>query len=261
VADKMGNILVFSFIALRRTIFLISKKNDAILLKEKPKDTDIITYDKFEEIMRKSEEGQTIYTPIKFNSKEFRKHFKLRMTDKEIGQAVEGLTDTKIKLQGVKIWCEPDKKTKRKKYIKITINDRIAYSSIEKETGEVAPRTKDPQHEFMMTIGLGWGLIFNNDIINRRFGCFPNEFYKLSSSTKCLGRYLKCWKESTLTIGQISDIMDFEEKIDNLSRRKSLIEQKFNELKKIKIIKKWERAKKKGKEKISKETSWHIIMK
>jgi len=237
----------------------LSKRNDATLLREKPKENDIITYEKFETALEKPNSYLQYFTCLKFGSKEIRKDFGIRITDKDIQQAVSELMNTKIELKGIKLWYESDTKDRGEYYKKITHADRIIYSATINETGEIAPRTKDPQHEFTVIIGLGWSLIFRNDIINRRYACFPKEFYQARKGTRALGRYLSCWIEpSTLTIEQASEILGYGEETSNLSRRKYLIEQKLDELKEMGIIIRWKRGKKKGKEKKARETSWII---
>ena len=232
-----------------------AKKDDAILLKRKPRETDIISVDKFGDIINNAENYTHMIMSIKFESNDVRKHLGTRITDKEIRQTINELRTTTIKLDGVKIWLEKDGQSGAKKYKKVTHEDSIVDSLTTEETGWVAPRTKDPQHRFIVRIGIGWALIFHNNIINKRYACFPKEFYKAGKRTRALGRYLSCWKQSTLTIEKISEIMEYSE-TTNLSKRKKDIESKLEELKNIGVIKKYERVKKGGKELTGKNTAW-----
>ena len=229
-----------------------AKRNDALLIKNPPKETNAIIQDGFDMALERFTDNLPGFAPIKFTSKEFRSHFQIRITDKEITQAVDELMNTVIKLQGVRIWFDSQESEGNKRYKKITHTDRIINSTTIRETGKVAPRTKDAQHEFIVRFGSGWALLFYNDIVNRRYSCFPKEFYQISPGAIDLGRYLSNWQETYLTIEQASEILGYENNTANLTNRKYLIERKLDELKKIEFIR-WKRLKRRGK-----ETLWKI---
>lgn len=231
-----------------------AKKDNAALLKAK--ETDIITAEKFAEIIQEFE-NHPYGAVIKFNSTEVRKTLEIRITDKELRKAIDELSMTKIELKGVKIWIETDKGEKGKYFKEITFTDKIVGGIIIEKTGRIEPRTKAAQHKFVLTFSKGWDLIFRNNIFNKRYACFGKDFYKLTKNTRALGRYLSCFKSTILTIEHISEIIGYKETI-NIRKRKVDIEKKLNELKKLGIIKKWRRVKKDGKEQIGKKSAWNI---
>jgi hypothetical protein len=232
-----------------------AKSNGAELLKKEPEEAGIIPFEEFINALDMPE-GQTD-TPrsVSFTSTELRKQLGIRITDKEVQKAVRELYNTEIQLEGVKIWCE--KSGDGKSYRKVTLNDRIVYSFGTEETGRKEPRTEAKQHRFKLLLGSGWEMIFHNDIINRRYSCFPKEFYKVSRKARALGRYLSCFKEGKLNIEQASEIAGYDN-TTNLTKKKNGIEKKLEELKKIGILKSWEREKKRGKEKTGKRITWRF---
>lgn len=101
-------------------------------------------------------------------------------------------------------------------------------------------------------------MTFHNDILNKRYACFPKEFYKVSKGARALGRYLSCFKQGKLTVGQASEILGYKEEARNLRTRREDIEKKLEELKQIDIIKSWKREKKSGKVKTGNQTTWQF---
>jgi hypothetical protein len=232
----------------------IAKSNDGRLLRQGANENYLIRYDDFINAIEGFVTDIKVERSVRFTGQELRKHFNgLRFTDKDIVEALNELENTKIVLQAVKIWYD----SAQKRYKKITHTDRIIYSTTIRETGKLAPRTKDSQFEFTLRIGTGWSMIFHNDIINRRFGCFPQKFYRASKETRQLGRYLSCFRNSIMTINDMSKILGYEG-TSNLSMRKKHIEKHLDELKDFKIIKTWRRYKKNGRECRGDKTSWEI---
>lgn len=246
LSDRCETVLDFLFDRL-------AKRNGAELLKKRPEEADLIPFEEFEAALERSETQRNILRSVSFTSMELRKQLEIRITDREIRRAVQELIDTKIELEGVKVWHE--KNGDEKRYRKVTLIDRIAYNAAIQETGWVEPRTKAIQHKFTVTLGSGWDMILHNDILNKRFGCFPREFYKVSKGARAIGRYISCWKQGTFTIEQASEIAGYGE-TTNIRKRKKDIEVKLNELKRIAIVKSWKRAKKNGKVKTGKHTAW-----
>jgi hypothetical protein len=232
------------------------KRNGAELLKSEPRPADIITLIKFEEVIKKTEEDGTVVHGIPFTSAEFRKRLGVRITDQELAEALHELRNTEVKLEGAKIWYE--KGEERKHYKKVTFESSIIQDVVTEETGKLAPKG-NVQHKFIVTFSTAWNMIFTNDILNRRYACFPKKFYDdISIGARALGRYLACWRSCFLTIGRASEILGYGCTI-NLRKRKKHIEAKFNELKRIGTIKSWERAKKDGRELVGEDTVYKIV--
>lgn len=101
-------------------------------------------------------------------------------------------------------------------------------------------------------------MIFENGIINKRYSCFPSEFYKASIGARALGRYLTCFSKATLKIGEACNILGYKEVTRNLPVRKRDIEAKLDELKRIGLIKSWKRDRMNGKELVGIDTRWKI---
>jgi hypothetical protein len=233
----------------------IAKSDNGKLLRQGANENNLIRFANFCDAIEGFVANIEVLRSIRFTGQEFRKHFEgIRFTDKELVEAFDELENTKIVMQGLKIWYDSEQKC----YKKITHSDRIIYSTTIRETGKLAPRTKDSQFEFTVRIGTGWSMIFHNDAVNKRFGCFLPEFYKIDKRTRRLGRYLKCFKYPVLTIKKASEILEYERQISNLSVRKGHIEHRLNELKRLGIIKFWKRHKSNGKESKGLQTAWDI---
>ncbi|TET70216.1 MAG: hypothetical protein E3J56_08410 [Candidatus Aminicenantes bacterium] len=235
-----------------------AKKENGKLLKTTPRPGDIVTLGRFEAALEKPEEYLHLISSVSFTSAELRDQLGIRITDKEVIEAVEELAGTEIKLEGERIWWE-----KEEKHFKdITLRSSIIDTIVVRRTGKIAPRTSEPQHKFTVTFGLGWGMIFDNGIINKRYSCFPPAFYKAGMATRALGRYLACFDEATLKITKAANILGYG-RTTNLTKRKKDIELKLDELKQIGIIKSWKRDKVEGpggrlKELVGANTRWKI---
>jgi len=237
----------------------LAKKESAMLLKTKPQPADIVPLEKFVTALEKPEEHSHFIRSVPFTSVEMRNDLQIRITDKEVIEAIEELSRTEIKLEGKKVWWDG----KEERYKNITLKSSIIDTTIVEESGKVAPRTGEPQHKFLVTFGLGWGMIFDNGIINKRYSCFPPEFYKANPGVRKLGRYLACFSDTTLKIGEACNILGYKEEVRNWRTRKQDIEAKLDELKKMKVIRSWERDKVKGadgrlKELVGSRTRWKI---
>ena len=237
----------------------LAKKESAKLLKTKPRPADIVPLEKFVTALEKPEEHPHFIRSVPFTSVEMRNDLQIRITDKEVIEAIEELSRTEIKLEGKKVWWDG----KEERYKNIALKSSIIDTTVVEESGKVAPRTGEPQHKFLVTFGLGWGMIFDNGIINKRYSCFPPEFYKANPGVRKLGRYLTCFSDTTLKIDDASNILGYKEEVKNWRTRKLDIEAKLDKLKKMKVIRSWERNKVKGadgrlKELVGSRTRWKI---
>jgi len=232
------------------------KRNGAELLKSEPRPADIITLRKFEETIKKTEEDGTVVHGIPFTSAEFRKRLGVRLTDQEIAEVLHELRNTEVMLKGAKIWCE--KGEERKRYKRVTFESSIIQDVVTEETGKLAPKG-NVQHKFIATFSTAWNMIFSNDILYRRYACFPKAFYgDISIGARALGRWVACWRSCYLPIGRASEILGYG-RTSNLRKRKKDIEVKLDELKRVGIIKSWERAKKDGVERVGSQTTYRIV--
>jgi len=236
-----------------------AKRDNAKLLKTKPGPADIVPLEKFVVALEKPEECLNIIRSVSFTSTEPRKELEIRITDKEQSEAIEELRSTEIKLEAKKLWWDG----KEERYKNITLKSSIIDTTVVEESGKIAPRTGEPQHKFLVTFGLGWGMIFDNGIINKRYSCFPPEFYRANPGVRALGRYLACFSNTTLKIDEACNILGYKEEVKNWRTRKQDIEAKLDMLKKMKVIRSWERDKVKGangrlKELVGSRTRWKI---
>ncbi len=236
-----------------------AKMDNAFMLRTEPNPADIISFEQFNHAIQNPSQRLYPLISVSFTSTEFRKKFGIRITDIEIQNIVEELENTRVVFDGVRIWYIPAINGRGGHHKKITYRGQILDSTLIEETNIFAPRTKSPQHKFIIILGLAWSLIFRNDILHRRFGCFPKGFYQISRAGRALGRFLSCWPSSTLKINQMSEIMGYDT-TSNLRKRKVDIEKRLEELKTLGIVRHWERAKKKGREMTGIETAWNIKM-
>lgn len=231
-----------------------AKKENGMRLKTTPRPGEIVTLGRFEAALEKPEEYLHLISSVSFTSVELRNQLGIRITDKEVIEAIDELRSTEIKLEGERIWWEKEEKHFRG----ITLRSSIIDTTVVKRTGKIAPRTGEPQHKFLVTFGLGWGMIFDNGIISKRYSCFPPEFYKAGIGRRALGRYLACFSEATLKITEACNILGYKEEVKNWTTRKQDIEAKLDELRRIGIIKSWKRDKANGKELVGADTRWKI---
>lgn len=232
-----------------------AKRDRAKMLKADTR--DIISYVEVAEKLSRIEETGIKRYGLEFTATELREKLGIRITDKEIDSALNALRWTDIKLEGKKIWFDKDKK----RFGEITLETSILDTIIIEKSGKTLPRTGEDQLRFGVYFGLGWGMIFENEILNKRYSCFPKKFYKISAGARKLGRYLSCFGKSVLTISIASSILGYKADVKNLPKRKRNIESKLDELIAIRFIDFWGRATKDGKEKTGKNTAWNISLK
>lgn len=231
-----------------------AKKENGRWLKTTPRPGEIVTLGRFEAALEKPEEYLHLISSVSFTSVELRSKLGIRITDKEVIEAIEELRSTEIKLEGERIWYEKEEEH----FKNITLRSSILDTTVVEETGKIAPRTGEAQHKFIVTFGLGWGMIFDNGIINKRYSCFPPAFYKANPGIRALGRFLACFDEATLKITEACNILGYKEEAKNWRTRKDDIETKLDKLKRIGIIKSWKRDKVNGKELVGANTRWKI---
>lgn len=198
----------------------------------KPKANQIISLNEIIQIQEHQDKYPKNLGSVSFETKDFRRSTGLRRTDKQIIQDMKDLVGAKVNAKAVKVFYDEGYK-KSIDWIGVLFTDGVA-----KKTERFAPRTKDPQHEIIMTFGLITGLIFCNDIMRMRFCLFPTKFYKMSFGTQKILRYISLWDWKKLSLKHVSELLDWRQ-AKNPRNRIKRIESYFNELKESGFILNW----------------------
>jgi len=232
------------------------KANDLEKIKQPIYEEDVFTAYEFNRFAEKqnskiekcnNEESREYNCNIPLTSPEIRKTLGLpRLTDKDISEAIRKLSRAGIEAKDVKIWAGQD--NGQPCYTsKITLFMHILRAYVEEDTDQIAPRTKDIQHRFVLKVEDQAFLLFNNDAIRRRFSLFPaNEkrnFYRLPANCQRLYRYLSLWNETHLALKQIADILNWKNISSNPTIYKKRTERILARLKKEGFIAGWEKRK------------------
>lgn len=220
-----------------------------------PKEYDIIPVEEFKAICETGEK-LPIFKPIIFTTSEMRKKLNVSSdwTDKKIVEASYELRDKPINVGGSKIYYD-----EVKKYLeKVNWREGICSAILTKETKEIAPRTKNVQHEVGFIPGFVTSLLFYNDVTNRRYSLFPTKlkkFYRIGEEPVRLYRYLSLWNFVILTLPMAMEILRYSEKT-NVTQMCRQVQGHLDKLADRKLIEFWMR----DTEKKGMETTWYVFV-
>lgn len=242
---KQDLLIDFIFGRLKKQVEAVPAENRAI-----------VPYEDFDFAISNIDKLPTGFAGLSFTTTEVRKELNIKYPEKEMIEDFKKIRDGRIEATTVKVWAEEDGKYNR------TTNwtGSIISDVVDLKTERTASKTGEPLYKIIMNIGLITGLLWRNDIIRKKYCLFPvdsdkrRNFGRLPEQAQKIFRYLSLWNETTLSLSQFSDILNYRPTGKQLRKFKARIDRYLGILEERDFIESQQRVKNTR----SWKTQWYV---
>ena len=190
------------------------------------KEKSLITQENFEMVLANRDAYPDSLHTLEFFGNEIRKILG-RYPEKQILKDFQVLSAKTFQIKGEKIWYGKDGKYHSIEKFTERILTRIHESKI-----SIVNRTKEPIYRITAPLNFCLGLLWLNQILNKKYRLFPPKFYKLPAQCQKIYRYLCLYPGTTLTFDKAIQILQLK---SNDRQQKKRIERILQRLRTTKM--------------------------